>query len=155
MKVYEKTNRKTVEDVYSFANNNAATKKRGSEDFTFILQDLGAVCTFMLRENTGFKNKLLKSCYYLSITFLGVDANGNNAVLPFNTKKAKKIIKTFFPESLKLLWEHAPFTTKGVAAHTHHFCLFVSIPYGNKAVNLSPSEELELINNNYVLFSGK
>ena len=153
MKVYEKTNRKTVEDVYSFANNNAATKKRGSEDFTFILQDLGAVCMFMLRENTFFKNKLLKSCYYLSITFLGVDANGNNAILSFNTKKAKKILKTFFPESLKLLWEHAPFTTKGVAAFTHHFYLVVSIPYGRKAIILQPEDMKELINNNYVLYS--
>ena len=152
MKVYAKTNRKAVEEIRDFADNNAATRKRGSDEFTFILQDFGAVCTFLFKDNTFFKSRLLKSCYYLSITFLGVDADGNNAVLSFNTKKAKKILKIFFPDNLKQLWEHAPFTTKGVAAHTHHFYLFVSVPYGKKVVRLQPDSMKELVGNNYVLY---
>lgn len=152
MKEFEKTTKKAILEMIDYANQDLATKKKRSDDFTYMLDDFGAICTFMLRENTGFKNKLLKSCYYLSLTFFGVTPDNRMYIKPFDHKKSKVIIKKIFPAHLKLIWEHAPYTTKGASAHTHHFCLFVSIPYGNKAVTLAPQDMQELVNNNYVLF---
>lgn len=151
MKSYKRIDKGKIEKIKKIADKNICVRgKFHSEDFTYVFEEEGAICTFLLQTNNGFESPLLKSCYYLSLTFLGTTMDGKKYLQPFNHKIADKIIKKFFPET-KSVWEHAQFTRTGSTAYTQHYCLFVSITSGKKTITLRPQDMQELLTNNYVL----
>ena len=82
--------------------------KASSGDYTYIFVKESVICTFMLiPEAKRFQNPLLKSHYYLSVTFIGMCEENKVTVQPFNSEHAKKIVKKFFPET-ESVWEHPP-----------------------------------------------
>ena len=152
MQSYEKCNENAVKEIYRIANENIATPDFfDTQKTTFIFKNESAVCNFFLRDVTGFENPLLKSCYVLSITFC-ITENGKPFVHKFAHEKAAEIIKAFYGDNLPLVFEHAPYTKKGVSSNTYHFCLFVSIPYNKQPVALKKEDYKELLENNYVLY---
>lgn len=154
MRTFPKCDSKSVEKIIEYAIKNICTDGiKNSDSSTFIFQEEKVICTFNLMDKSGFKNRLLNSCYYLSLTFCGITKDGKSYIQPFDHKRAAKIIKAFFPKT-NLVWEHAPFTKEGAAACTHHFYLFVSIPYGRTPVILQADDMKELIENKYILYEG-
>lgn len=154
MKTFSKCDSKALKKIFEHANENICDCGiKNSEDSTFVFQKENAICTFNLLDKNGFKNPLLNSCYYLSITLCGVTADGKSYIRPFDQAAAEKIIKAFFPQT-NLVWEHSPYTTQGIAAYTHHFYQFVSLAYGKTPVLLQPKDMKELIENKYFLYGG-
>lgn len=154
MKTFPKCSLKSVAKIIEHANKNICTDSiKKSDRSTFIFQEEKVICTFNLLDKSGCKNRLLNSCYYLSLTFYEITADGKIYIQPFDHKRAAKIVKAFFSKT-NLVWEHAPFTKEGAASCTHHFYLFVSIPYGRKPVILQADDMKELIENKYILYEG-
>ena len=154
MKRYKSLDEKTVEEIKKNADSNICESGSLADKFTYIFEKEGVICNFLLHDNSGFTSPLLKSYYYLSVTFfevVGIGKDRKVCVYPFQSEKAKGIVKKFFPET-KSVWEHAPFTKDGIAANTHHFYLFVSIPYSKKTVKLQLQDMQELVNNKFVLY---
>lgn len=153
MKTYEKCDGYAVKEIYEIADKHIVTPSEYDTDtLTFIFKKEGLICNFALRDGTGFKSPLLKSCYALSITFCGVTADGKPYIQPFNHERAKEIVRTFFVFEMPFVFEHAPFKKEGVSANTYNFYDFVSIPYGKQSVCLKEAEFKELLENNYVLY---
>lgn len=150
---FESLNKKEIKVIKKNADSQVyELGKASSSDYTYIFVKESVICTFMLvPEAKEFKSPLLKSYYYLSVTFIGTGEENKITVQPFNSEHAKKIVKKFFPET-ESVWEHAPFTDKGATAQTHHFYKFVSIPYGKKIVRLQLQDMQELVNKYFVLY---
>ena len=127
--------------------------KCDSEPFTFVLKKYSAICIFRLVTDNKFKSERLARCYQLSLSFFDTDKKtGKNYIVPFKHGAADKIIRQIFQKDTQNIWEHAPFTTVGVSKFTHHFYLFVSIPFGKQTIALKQEDMKELLANKYVMY---
>lgn len=65
MKSYKRIDKGKIEKIKKITDKNICVRGNfHSEDFTYIFEDEGAICTFLLQTNNGFESPLLKSCYY-------------------------------------------------------------------------------------------